>query len=333
MAPFSFHCSNPDFTIRTVPDGTTYQVNKSKMEAGSSVFRDMFGTCDDLPPASEKGSGPGPDSQSPSMEIHEGTEIFGLFLGLLHSDPAELSKGTEANKIEGLAAPSDDWDTRTQGTVDVDEVANHSLPSLIPLPILRPLLDLADKYDISTSYLEVLHDHLKRNAPESPLEVYSLATQLELPSIASAASAFLLSRPMATYTTEEVERYFPTIRSYHLLVRLQAYRKMKLRDVLSKESLFPHGYGRCPKHGDVASKLWQEHRDETCTRITPSLDVVGEMAELLKAPTFHKCDTCSKGLSAAVDMLQYKVNKVPWSLDRVPEKLAEWEERAMKKQG
>lgn len=318
-----------------MPDGTTYQVNKSKMEAGSSVFRDMFGTCDDLPPTSEKSGGAGLDSQSSSMEIHEGTEIFGLFLGLLHSDPTEMSKSTEANKSEGGAAPSDDWDTRTQGTMDVEstEVANHSLPSLIPLPILRPLLDLADKYDISPSYLEALHDHLKRNAPESPLEVYSLATQLELPSVASAASSFLLSRPMATYTTEEVERYFPTIRSYHLLVRLQAYRKMKLRDVLSKEVLFPHDYGKCSRHGDEASKLWQEHRDEVCTRITPSLNVVGEMAELRKAPRFHKCDTCIKGLSAAIDMLQYKVNKVPWSLARVPEKLTEWEERAMKRQG
>ncbi|KAG9051583.1 hypothetical protein FS837_004093 [Tulasnella sp. UAMH 9824] len=333
MPPFSFHCPNPDFTIRTLPDGTTYRVNKSKMEAGSSVFQDMFSTCDDVPPASENSSGAGLDSKSPSMEIHEGTEIFGLFLGLLHSDPIELSKKTEANKSQGGAAQSDDWDTTTQGTVDVEEAATHTLPSLIPLPILRPLLDLADKYDISPSYLAVLHDHLQRNAPESPLEVYSLATQLELPSIASAASAFLLSRPMATYTTEEVERYFPTIRSYHLLVRLQAYRKMKLRDVLSKESLFPHGYGKCPKHGDEASKLWQKHRDDVCGQITPSLDVVGEMAELLKAPTFHKCDTCNKGLSAAIDMLQYKVNKVPWSLERVPEKLAEWEERAMKKLG
>lgn len=309
MAPFSFQCSNPDFTIRTVPDGMTYPVNKSKMAEGSSVFRDMFGTCDELPPVSEKGGSIGSDSQSPSMEIHEGSEIFGLFLGLLHSDPTQAPKGTGVNKDGGITAIPDDWDTRTQGTVDSTstEVANHSLPSLMPLPILRPLLDLADKYDISPPYLAVLHDHLKRNAPESPLEVYSLATQLELPSIASAASAFLLSRPMATYTTEEVERYFPTIRSYHLLVRLQAYRKMKLRDVLSKEFLFPHGYGKCSKHGDEASKLWQEHRDDVCNRITPSLDVVGEMAQLLKTPTFHKCDTCGKGLSAAIDMLQVRM--------------------------
>lgn len=72
--------------------------------------------------------------------------------------------------------------------------------------------------------------------------------------------------PVSSYTEDDI-RVIATIEDYHKLVRLQALRALKLREILQGEMLFPHGYGRCDKHHQQAEKTWEQHKEQLIPRV------------------------------------------------------------------
>jgi len=330
MPAFNFVCSNPDFTIRTVPHGTIFRVNKRKMAAGSGVFRDMFGVCDTEDLGGGQGSLASVAGSSDEMEVHESPEIFELFLALLHEDgPAVPNKDKDSSDSDSDDSPSGAWQVTSPNGNCVNGPPTNgqlikssgdrltSVPSLIPLPILTPLFYLIDKYDSPVCHA-ALANHLKSHAQQSPLEVYSLAHQLDLTSIAAHASQYLHSPPLETYTVNDVIRLFPSLLAYHRLVLLHAHRKEKLREIVLNEEVFPHDYGLCHrlKHGEETRKLWETHQRSLALRVTAGMDLPAEMAIIVGS--LNGCPTCKLAAERAIAMMQYKVDKVAWKFDRVP---------------
>ncbi|KAG9014898.1 hypothetical protein FRB94_009056 [Tulasnella sp. JGI-2019a] len=333
MTNFHFTCDQPDFVIRTVPDGTVFRVNKAKLAAGSVVFRDMFAICDDTDPNLElkpnasnvtehAGSMMASISQG-EMEVPERPEIFGLFLALIHGPTSLLEEigypdsDEEESPLEPstIAVPP----PSPKHAVTTTNKESLHLPELIPYPLLSPLCDLLDKYDVTRSYVTTIVDHLKRNAPQHPLQIYSLSHQLtftNLLPVASYASQFLLSPPLETYTLDEIDQNFPSLRAYHRLTLLHAHRKEKLREILITEQIFPHDYGLCPKHNEGARAIWAAHKTSIEARVTAGIDLPAEMA-IVKG-SYTGCPTCELACERALAMIQYKVNKIAYTFDRVP---------------
>lgn len=110
--------------------------------------------------------------------------------------------------------------------------------SVIPLPLLSTMFELADKYVIDSPLVESLKVHLEAHAPAHPLQVYSFATLHDMDRIASEASQYVM--PMASYRLDEV-KVIPSVQAYHKIVRLQDFRVRALRELLLAEEIFPHG--------------------------------------------------------------------------------------------
>ncbi|KAG8882656.1 hypothetical protein FRB98_003547 [Tulasnella sp. 332] len=323
MNAFQFSCSSPDFTIRTAPDGTVFRANRAKLAAGSGVFRDMFGMCDDDVDSNLTHAKAIPITDvNQELEVQERPEIFGLLLALVHESPTTTGEIGYPDSDEEESSPEHD----VNGTLPVPPpstslVESTPLPELIPYPLLSPLFDLLDKYDVTASYVNTIADHLKRNAPQHPLQIYSLAHRLSLTNtnllpIASYASQFLLSPPLESYTLDEIDENFPSLRAYHRLTLLHAHRKEKLREVLITEQLFPHDYGLCVKHSEASRTIWAAHKRSMEARITAGIDLPAEMA-IVKG-SFTSCPTCELACDRAIAMMQYKVNKIAYTFDRVP---------------
>jgi len=52
------------------------------------------------------------------------------------------------------------------------------------------------------------------------------------------------------------------------------------------------------------------------TQLEAATDIVAEMSVLLKQ--FDACKTCYKACSAAIEMLGYKCNRIPRTIDYLP---------------
>ncbi|KAJ7899974.1 hypothetical protein B0H14DRAFT_2671699, partial [Mycena olivaceomarginata] len=278
-----------DFLVRSWLDGSTFAVNRGKLEKGSHVFRDMFSCCDS-----------GAENQQ-VLDLHESESTLSALLRLLHSPPdppVQFQREPQAEKFSTLLP------------VRYDE------STAIPLPVLRVLLYLADKYALSDrGALESLHAHLLAHAPTDGLTVYGLALTLgDMPYVAAEASQYVL--PLAWYSPEEA-KVVPTVAAYHNVLQLQAYRVKALQDILLREELFPHGYGMCPTHNTSAAAVWARTRLILARKIETNTDVAGEMESLVYI--FQSCTTCCKAFNAAVDMLAYKCRRVPRRLDQLPD--------------
>ncbi|KAJ6519475.1 hypothetical protein C8R45DRAFT_23142 [Mycena sanguinolenta] len=287
MPPSIQKFEDADFLVRSLLDGSTFAVNRAKLEKGSHVFRDMFSCCD---------AAAGDNKQV--LDLHEPESALSALFRLLHDPPNPPVLWQRAEKFE------------TQLPVRYD------LSTAIPLPILRRLLYLVDKYALSDAVvLESLRAHLLAHAPTDGLTVYGLSLTLgAMPYVAAESSQYIL--PLAWYTPEEA-KIVPTVSAYHDVLCLQAFRVKALKDILLHEELFPHGYGRCPTHNTSAEAFWHRARLILARKIETNTDVAGEMDTMLYI--FQSCATCCKAFRAAVDMLAYKCRRVPRRLDQLPD--------------
>ncbi|KAJ7169551.1 hypothetical protein C8R46DRAFT_201078 [Mycena filopes] len=242
------------------------------------------------------------DANPQVLDLQETESVLSALLRLIHTPPAPP-----------VRYPRD----------PIGEKVNTQLPiqydhaTAIPLPVLRLLFCLVDKYALSDlEVLESLQAHLLAHAPRDALTVYALSRTLgDIPYAVSAeASQYLL--PMAWYSSTEIAM-LPTASDYHNVHRLQAFRVKALQDILVREDLFPHGYGMCATHNTNAASAWDRARIILARKIETNTDVAGEMESLVYI--FQSCGTCYKAFNAAVDMLAYKCRRVPRRLDQLPD--------------
>ncbi|KAJ7456660.1 hypothetical protein FB451DRAFT_612380 [Mycena latifolia] len=292
MAPIH-EFEDADFVVRSWLDGSTFRVNRAKLENGSHVFRDMFSCCDDSNATS--------NTTTQVLDLHEPESSLSALLRLLHAPPAP--------PVQYLPEPIGEK-VSTQLPVRYDSA------TAIPLPVLRLLFCLADKYALEPVVLESLGAHLLAHAPVDALTVYGLSLTLGDMHVASEASQYLL--PLAWYSTEELA-VVPTVADYHHVHRLQTFRVKALQDVLLREELFPHGYGMCATHNSSAEAVWDRTRLILARKIETNTDVAGEMESLVYI--FQSCGTCCKAFTAAVQMLAYKCRRVPRRLNQLPSDL------------
>ncbi|KAF7306637.1 hypothetical protein MIND_00455100 [Mycena indigotica] len=276
---------NADFVVYSA-EGSPFSVSRVKLQDGSLVFRDMFSCCD----ASN-------DDSSQVLELSEKEAELAILLRLLHTPPDP--------PVEFIRLP------RTE-KVKTHLPIRYDLSTAIPLPIIRLMRALADKYAIEASILKHLEPHLVAHAPEHALEVYSTAVSLGMPLVVNEASQYIL--PLSWYSQDEI-KLIPTAISYHNIHRLQTFRVKALQDILLREPLFPHGYGTCPNHDDAAA-IWERTALILSRKIESNSDVGGEMESLYYI--YQSCSACSKALRAALDMLAYKCRRVPRRLDQLP---------------
>jgi len=287
----SFHCENPDFFVRSVPDGMILPVRRAALQL-SEVFRDMFLSCT---PDIVK------DETGQVLDLHETASALACLMQLLHEPPpapVQLSPVTQSTNVNSFSYP-----------------VPYDPSTIIPLPILiSSLYGLVDKYMLTRSISDLLDIHLRANAPEHALQVYGFATLHGINAVASEASQYLM--PMGSYRLDEV-RAIPSVEAYHKVVRLQNVRVQALRKLVLREEIFPHDYGKCPPHYDQAKAIWDSQRKTLAGAIDTDTDVTGEMASL--KTKFHSCSLCLKACTAAVDMLAYKCKKIPRRIDQLDE--------------
>ncbi|OJA18808.1 hypothetical protein AZE42_00848 [Rhizopogon vesiculosus] len=246
--------SGTHFHVRSLPDGTAFQVSRHALEA-CEVFKDMFACCEGFELVDDKDE---PGSQEAVLDLDETEHALATLFRLIQHPPAP----PPTENSEG---------TRPRFKLDAG--------SVIPFPILPFMLHLADKYGLSETIIRSLHLHMQSNAAINPLPVYAYATAHDLPKIAAEASAYLLHPPLSSYTKEDIQ-IIPTVTAYHELLRLHEYRKSRLREILLNEDLFPHGYGTCSTHKQWATQLWEQKRVYLATQLEAATDIAGEMHEL-----------------------------------------------------
>ncbi|KAJ7655151.1 hypothetical protein DFH06DRAFT_492205 [Mycena polygramma] len=279
-----------DFLVRSWLDGSTFAVNRAKLESGSHVFRDMFSCCD----ASA-------DDTNPQMlDLHESESTLSALLRLLHSPPDPP-----------FQYPRDPIREKVNTQLPIQ----YDLDTAIPLPVLRLLFYLADKYALLPTVMESLRAHLLAHAPTDALTIYGMSLTLgDMSYVVSESSQYIL--PLAWYSSDEV-KVVPTVTDFHNVLRLQTFRVKALQDILLREDLFPHGYGKCTTHNTSAEAVWDRTRIILARKIETNTDVAGEMESLVYI--FQSCSTCCKAFNAAVDMLAYKCRRVPRRLDQLPD--------------
>ncbi|KAG5639300.1 hypothetical protein H0H81_004502 [Sphagnurus paluster] len=247
----TFHCENPDFVVKSVPDDISFKVNRASMR-NSEVFRTLsnprhlpipeLAFSGDMFSVGEADS----ENQEQVVDLHETTSVLLALLRLLHYPLAPPILQPDDEKLERA-------------------ILNHKLPkriydpaTVIPLPILISLLyPLVDKYALSDAITKILNAHLLAHAPVFPMPIYGFATAHKLEYVACQASQYLM--PLSSYKEEEII-VIPTVSAYHKLVQLQALRVKALRELVLKEDIFPHGYGACTSHQRETTALWDAKR-------------------------------------------------------------------------
>lgn len=287
MSPSLSYGGEYDFTVRSIPDGTTLRANMECLRTHSEVFAGMF-DCHVQNSESRDGF---PNEDSEILCLDERASTLQVLLRLLHTTPSAAKPSPS-----GL----------------------HPSPSsrdpAIPFPLLPALFVLADKYMLSDQIVQALRASLAAYTSEQPLRVYGYAMQLGFSELAAEASTYLLYPPLAEYTAAEIA-VIPTVQAYHQLGQLQAYRVKRLRELLQAEAIFPLGYGKCPKHARRTASLWGDRKKLIYAEIHAASNPAAEMAKL--STSLSGCPTCGKALRAAVEMLNYKCSKIPRSVDQL----------------
>ncbi|THH32344.1 hypothetical protein EUX98_g1846 [Antrodiella citrinella] len=238
-----------DFVVRSVPSGQVFGVNRTRLEEGSSVFRDMFSCCDSGYVVSEL------DQDARMLDLDESAEHLSLLFHLLHAPPEPHSP---PKVPKGSNHDFHDKVFHIQQTLPPDTV--------IPFPLIPTLLTLADKYALSDAILHVLHTHLAAYTSTHSLRVYGYAVSLGLETVAARASTYLLDPPLSSHTAQDIS-VIPNAEAYHRLVQLHAYRIKKLTTYLMGEEIFPHGYGKCPRHSAQTQEVWEDRKKVVCAKI------------------------------------------------------------------
>ncbi|KAH7883810.1 hypothetical protein F5I97DRAFT_1596380 [Phlebopus sp. FC_14] len=282
-----FFCENPDFWVQSLPDHVKFGVRRSALET-SDTFRDMFSYCDQGFMLVARGS-------TDALELDEPTESLQTLLYLLHSPPAPPSLSLTAHERRRRGSP----------------VSKYG-GSIIPYPLLPEMLRLADKYVLSDPLTRSLHSHLLANASISPLKVYSFALANRFQDVVAEASAYLLHPPLSSYSREEIAS-IPSAAAYHDLVRLHAFRIKHLKRIVLNEDVFPFGYGVCPTHQKSTTRMWNGRRMYLATQVEAATDLAAEMSVLLQQVA--SCQTCYRACKAAIEMLEYKCQRIARTID------------------
>lgn len=293
---------DPDFTVRSSVDpDTTFHVQRSALVKGCSVFGDMFNVCE-APEASWEDIGSPSINRvidETSMDMPESSDVLQMLFRVLHEPPTPLPSATEMSKWEKLP------DYYKEDRIKAGFGPPIPMDTAIPLPLLRRLFGLADKYALQEDLVSTLYSHLVSHAFDQPLQVYALATMLEAEDVAAFASTQLHWPPLESYSPEQLE-ILPSVKSLQVLYILHAQRTQALREIVAKEPLFPHGYGRCSSrgHADRAEEAWRKRKRYLLSmgRLNAGTNVGAEM--LLGIKDLDGCDTCKKAFDAAIGMLQ-----------------------------
>ncbi|KAE9410787.1 hypothetical protein BT96DRAFT_804483 [Gymnopus androsaceus JB14] len=276
----TFQCANPDFYVRSLLDNETFAVRRQALSDNSEIFHDMFTCC-------------GGDSEE-ILDLQESADTLSSLLNLLHDPPPPP---VQFRRDQSNLLPKVWYDPKT----------------VIPLPLLPRLFELADKYALSDSVVEVLALHLLAHGPDEPLEVYTLALSRGLHSVACKTTQYL--RPIAQYNGDDVKMI--PVEEYHRVVQLQDIRVKTMRKHLLQEDIFPHGYGSCPSHSRETANLWNSKRMNLAWQVETLTDVAGEMEIVAYQEPVENCTLCRKACIAAVEMLRYKCRKIPRTVDKI----------------
>ncbi|TFK57465.1 hypothetical protein OE88DRAFT_1651200 [Heliocybe sulcata] len=281
-------CADPDFFVQSIPDGVQYGIRKACLRDGSEIFRDMFLCCDTDSEVEE----------NQVLKLQENACTLEALLRLLHNPPAPV------------LTPATDEDED-----DADTTAPTKVANVVPLPVLKIFLNLADKYLFSEDIVDSMHSHLAAQASLLPLEIYAYATGHGFPKLAAEASAYLLHPSLSAYTPQEIS-IIPTVEAYHRLVLLHYERIKQLKDLLRGEEIFPHGYGQCHLHGKDTRFAWGKYKDNLVPKLEAGTDLAAEMRGFSSA--LPQCEVCYRACNAAVDMLEYKFRKIIKRIDQLP---------------
>lgn len=263
----AFLCQDPDFTVRSIPDGDIFNVKKECLIKGSEVFRrspssrmnrhdllitacvrlvnplgDMFSCCDAGFQMINVF-----DEETQTLDLQESAVALNALFSLLHSPPPLFVAPPPALK-------------------DFTRILETVPEATIPCPLLPALFVLADKYALSRELVQILKSHLAACASTFPLSVYGCAVGRGLNEVAAEASAHLLHPPLTSYTPEEI-KIIPTAEAYHQLVLLHDFRIKQLGKVLVNEEIFPHGYGECSRHAQRTKSIWQQRKTVVSSKI------------------------------------------------------------------
>jgi len=151
------------------------------------------------------------------LDLQESSGNLVVLLRLLHEPPSPPSEKPKKVKFDPI---------------------KYDPTTVIPLPLLYTLFELADKYALNDTLTECLKAHLVAHAVAHPLEVYSFATLHGMERVASHTSQYVM--PVASYSYDEIN-LIPNVVAYHKLVRLQDLRRKALRNLILEEDIFPHG--------------------------------------------------------------------------------------------
>ncbi|KAJ7666452.1 hypothetical protein B0H17DRAFT_265451 [Mycena rosella] len=174
------------------------------------------------------------DEHTQVLDLHEPESSLSVLLRLLHDPPAP--------PVQYLREPIGE-------IVSTQLPVRYDLATAIPLPVLRLLLCLADKYALDAAVLESLAAHLLAHAPQDALTVYEMSLALgDMPYVVSESSQYLL--PLAWYS-ETRSRAFHC-RGLSQRPPLQTFRVKALQDILLREELFPHGESQHSRSPDTA---------------------------------------------------------------------------------
>jgi len=138
MSTCTFICQNADFAVRSLSDGTVFQVNRTAMET-SDIFKDMFACCT-------------ADTEQ-VLDLQESSGNLVVLLRMLHE--ALFPPSQKPNKLE----PIDSFDP-----FDTFDPIEYDPTTVIPLPLLYTLFELADKYALHDTVTKCLKAHLIAHA-------------------------------------------------------------------------------------------------------------------------------------------------------------------------
>jgi hypothetical protein len=162
------------------------------------------------------------------LDLQESSGNLVVLLRMLHEPPSSPSQ-----------KPTDKFDSiDTFDPFDTFDPIEYDPTTVIPLPLLSTLFELADKYGLHDTVTKCLKAHLIAHAVAYPLEVYGFATLHGMEKIASHTSQYVM--PVASYSYDEIN-LIPNVVAYHKLVRLQDLRRKALRNLILEEEIFPHG--------------------------------------------------------------------------------------------
>lgn len=277
----SFTCADPDFAVRSTPDGTIFRVRRSAL-SNSEVFREPLSLdmtymhmlnkhIDDMFLCCEESNDTFVDE---TLDLHEPVQHLSALLQLLHHLPEPPLE------LEVPASGTRDEDTASAKFIRerfLPRIPSYDRGTVIPLPVLQPMLfDLVDKYGLSIDIFKVLCLHLLAHVPTHPLRVYGFAAsfeprhhrrrsragpsgnndnqdpahdkfgveaekEMEKEMQKIASKASQFLEPIGSYSMQEVLDAIPSVRALHRVVQLQHLRIQALREVLNESEIFPKG--------------------------------------------------------------------------------------------